>query len=324
MESDSKRFASRNRSMAHRLMIGTIFGILVFAVFFLWGDVRSVNGIIRSIPIPFYALALAFTLLSYLIRFAKWHHFLHALRIPVNLKDSLYIFFIGLAMSITPGKVGELLKTHLIKTVSGVDKSRSAAAVFADRLTDLTAMLMLIGIGTSTLSFNYFPILGISLFLLVAIVALKSKPLCGKLIDLLTSGKLLFKFRNNLHQLYEGMYELIKLRTLLVSTLVSMAAWFMECAALFVLIKGLDQSLSLLESTLIFSLSTVAGALSMLPGGLGIAEGSMTALLMYFDAGKDVAVSVTLMIRLVTLWFGVVIGLLIFLRTWKHYQPTGE
>ena len=55
----------------------------------------------------------------------------------------------------------------------------------------------------------------------------------------------------------------------------------------------------------------------MLPGGLGITEGSMTGLLMKTAMPRFHAVASTLLFRLCTLWFGVMVGavfVLIFQR----------
>ena len=47
----------------------------------------------------------------------------------------------------------------------------------------------------------------------------------------------------------------------------------------------------------------------MIPGGLGVAEGSMTGLLVTNGFEKDIAVAGTLLIRLATFWFAILLGL---------------
>ena len=63
----------------------------------------------------------------------------------------------------------------------------------------------------------------------------------------------------------------------------------------------------------VMAFSTVVGAVSALPGGLGAAELSMTGMLVLL-AGLDAAVasSATVLIRIGTLWFGVLLGLLVW------------
>jgi uncharacterized protein (TIRG00374 family) len=72
---------------------------------------------------------------------------------------------------------------------------------------------------------------------------------------------------------------------------------------------GTDVPLGL--ATLIYAVTTIAGALSFLPGGLLVTEASMTLFLVQSSGGVDqpTAVAATILTRLATLWFAVLIGL---------------
>ena len=60
----------------------------------------------------------------------------------------------------------------------------------------------------------------------------------------------------------------------------------------------------------IYAGTTIAGALSFLPGGLGVTGGAMTLALVEGTSKLDAATALTatLLTRLATLWFAVVIG----------------
>ena len=47
----------------------------------------------------------------------------------------------------------------------------------------------------------------------------------------------------------------------------------------------------------------------MLPGGLGLTEGSLTYLLMQKGIAADISVATTFIVRVVTLWFAVLVGI---------------
>jgi uncharacterized protein (TIRG00374 family) len=75
-------------------------------------------------------------------------------------------------------------------------------------------------------------------------------------------------------------------------------------------VRGLRLDLSLAETIVVFSLGSLAGALSFLPGGLGVAETSMTGLMRVLgEVPKAAAAAATVLIRLATFWFAVVLGL---------------
>ena len=72
------------------------------------------------------------------------------------------------------------------------------------------------------------------------------------------------------------------------------------------------QTFSMAVFTLSFS--TVIGAVSTLPGGLGAVEVSMTGMLILLLAlPASTATAATLIIRFATLWFGVALGLSVWL-----------
>jgi len=61
---------------------------------------------------------------------------------------------------------------------------------------------------------------------------------------------------------------------------------------------------------LIFVISSLIGAISMLPGGLGITEGGMIGLLLFQGIDYTEAFSVVLLVRIATLWYSIMLGLL--------------
>ncbi len=103
-------------------------------------------------------------------------------------------------------------------------------------------------------------------------------------------------------------------------------AWLLECLALDQIIGGFESGIpDLIASSTIYASTTIFGALSFLPGGLGVTEGSMVIFLERFELvdSTSLAVSVTCLVRLATLWFAVFLGLVAFM--WhQRKHPSGE
>ena len=59
--------------------------------------------------IGFLPLLLFLSLLNYFVRFLKWDYYLNILNVKVKKIDSFAVFMSGLIMSVTPGKMGEVL-----------------------------------------------------------------------------------------------------------------------------------------------------------------------------------------------------------------------
>jgi uncharacterized protein (TIRG00374 family) len=76
---------------------------------------------------------------------------------------------------------------------------------------------------------------------------------------------------------------------------------------------------SLSIAVFVLAFSTVIGAVSALPGGLGAAEASIAGMLVFLiGTPKDTAAAATLLIRFATLWFAVLLGLII----WGAFRKT--
>lgn len=271
------------------------------------------------------ALALAFA--NYAIRFVKWHYFLRVVKQRARVGDSALVFFSGLSMSVTPGKVGELLKSYLLSKTSGVPASASVPVVVAERLTDLISLILLAMFGVATLGYGW-DIVGAAVFLCLAVVVVAVWKPAGTIL-LSLAGRLpgLRGKRDDLRGLQTTMYTLVGPKSMLFGTVLSVAAWFAECAAFALVLKAAGVPLSLANATFIYALGTIAGAVTMLPGGLVATEASMVFMLVEFFAacGRAAAVTSVLIVRLCTLWFAVLVGLvaLWLVRTRLGGQLTG-
>ena len=93
--------------------------------------------------------ALSLAAINYLLRFVKWELYLRRLGVRIPIGDSFGIFLSGFSLTVTPGKVGEVLKSYLLRETHGVPMARTAPIVVAERLTDLVALaaLALVGVG---------------------------------------------------------------------------------------------------------------------------------------------------------------------------------
>jgi glycosyltransferase 2 family protein len=74
--------------------------------------------------------------------------------------------------------------------------------------------------------------------------------------------------------------------------------------------RALDTPLPVVTATSIYAFSMLTGALSFMPGGLGGAEATMILLLRLHGIPMTLALSATILIRLATLWFAVLLGVL--------------
>ena len=253
-------------------------------------------------------LILALAFMNYLSRFWRWELYLRRVKISLTRKESFYIFMSGLVMTVTPGKMGELLKSYLLKENHQVPLARSGPIVLAERFTDLLAVYFLTLLGG--ISFAYgAKILGVGLaVLLLGLLPFVSPKLFQGILGLLKRFSWGRRLEAPLSEAFYTLHDLMGFRLLLLASVLGLVAWFFECLAFQMVFKGLGVEVSLIKAVFIYAFSTLAGALSMLPGGIGAAEGSMTSLLLLIQIPKALATTATIIIRICTVWFAVLLG----------------
>jgi len=90
-------------------------------------------------------------------------------------------------------------------------------------------------------------------------------------------------------------------------------AWAAQGVAVWLICRDQGLALDPLLATGFYALAMVGGALSMLPAGLGGTEALLTGLLALHGAPLATAVGITVLVRLLTLWLAVAIGVLALL-----------
>lgn len=294
------------------LLTGLLLGMAVLAALTFFADYRDVLQAFARMDLRYLPLILLLAPLNYLLRFWKWNFYLRRSGLHPERRINRYIFMSGLSMTITPGKVGELLKCYLLKEHMDAPVSRTSSIVMAERLTDGLAMVVLAALGS--LAFPYgrivVPVSAAILLLLVLFFYLE-KPLqllAGRGAGL-SSNRHWLRGMSFLGRFQQSARLLLEPGSLLYAVGISVISWGFEGFVVYFAVKGLGGEISLLGAIFVVSFASLLGALSFLPGGLGVAEGSIMAILLLAGLGSEIAAATTIITRLSTLWLGVLVGL---------------
>lgn len=313
-----------------RLLISMLFGVVVFAGLLAYGDFKNVGKGFREFRWELMPLILLVTSGNYLLRFVKWEYYLKQIGVTgLKRLDSFLIYFSGLGMTVTPGKVGEWLKSYLLKEMHGTPIAKSAPILLAERLTDALALLIIAGTGVIVFGHNTWPVVVlIAVGSVGAIAVARHRPTSYLLLRV--AGRLPFvkRFVPHFEEFYETTYLVMEPKGVVLMTILSVGSWFFEVLAFYLTLVGLgvDGSLdTLFKAAFILPIATLAAAVLLTPGGLGVAETGITSLSeQLLDLGKSTATVGTLIIRIATLWFGVVLGLIMFAILMRRLDKQGK
>ncbi len=288
----------------------------MFAALALYGDVDKLRAAAGGIAPTSVVLGFALAVGNYALRIGRWQYYLGCIGVRVPLPESTVVFLSGFAMSVTPGKVGEVFKSLLLYESRGVSMVRSAPIVVAERLTDLIALVLLVAIGSLSFDGGVPLAVGSAAIVSLVVAVCAYRPLGELILRLAERVPLLSKAAAAFRAAYESLLTMMRPSALLLGTLIAFVAWSLECATLYVIVHGFEGvTLPWDAAIFAYSFSTIAGALTMMPGGLGVTDAGMTGLLQALGGAAmrpAIATAATILVRLATLWFAVAIGLVAF------------
>mgnify|MGYP001813685517 FL=1 len=260
------------------------------------------------------AILLALSLVNYVARGVRWHLFAQRLGLATTLVQNMRHFLGGFAMSVTPGRVGELVRTRWLRRETGWSFERTAPLVLVDRAADLGAMAILLA---TALALSATGITGGVPVVILAITAavIVTRPALLRLFGDLAHVATRRAFPRLFARVRRAAVSLTAFTgpgLMLLAGLLGIVGWMAEGYAFQLLLVWLGADIGLWKAVGIFIFATLAGGLTGAPGGLGGAEAAMVALLLLDGIPLEVAVPATLVIRVTTLWFAILIGILIF------------
>lgn len=303
------------QNLGRKISVAIFIALAILVALAFYADAPRLFSALAAFQWQWIPLALVATLANYFLRFIRWHYYLGVVGVTnVPPRDSLLIFLSGFSLTMTPGKLGELLKSFLLKARYATPISQSASIVIAERLTDVLGMVLLAAIGLGVYPLGVSALAAILIATIIFIVIVQRRAWAERLLDASARLPIIARFIPLARNLYASAFLLLRFKSLTIAIGLSMLAWFAECVTLLIVLLGIGLAPTftlLLQATFIYAAASLFGAASMLPGGLGATEGGLAFLLEQIVAvTREGAVAATLIVRFVTLWFAVLLGLI--------------
>lgn len=306
--------AAPHQTILARFRRGTILaivaGLLLYLAYAVWIGADQVAAALARFRWEYLALMLAASLGNYGLRFVRWELYLRTVAVVVPRRLSLQVFLSGLAMTVTPGKVGEFLKSFLLLKAAGVPVERSAPVVLVERVADLLSLVLLASFGVASYGGERgVPILAATaLAIALGLTVVHSERLTAVAVRILARLPLVSRFAPRAEEAARSSRLLLGFRPLLAGLALGSLAWGCECAGYWLAFRGFDVDLSPAVGLFAYAFSTVIGVVS--PGGLGPTDLGLIQLALRFTPGltDEVATAASFLVRLCTLWFAVLLG----------------
>lgn len=311
MPSTFHRLLLKNK---RNLSISLIFVCVLYISAVLLADPEKIYVAISKMSSLNWLLVLSCSLSNYILRFIRWHYYLSYLKHKIPLFQHFLYYMAGFALTITPAKVGETIRSTYLAQ-HGVPYTHSLAMFFTERFLDVVVIALLslfslqIGLDNASPNINSFII--ISVIAIVSFIPLLRQTFVTRFIDVLRSKiawlRLQSLLQHFIHLLLKAR-ELFSFKPIYTGIFLGAIAWIIQGIAFHFILSTLNIDISLQQSIGIYAISLLAGALSFIPGGIGTTEAVMTILLTLLGADTATAIAAALISRLSTLWFAVGLG----------------
>ncbi|MBU1101067.1 MAG: flippase-like domain-containing protein [Bacteroidetes bacterium] len=294
--------------LLNKLLVGISIGAVVYFLFILYADYSLFLRALETFSWKLIPVLLLLSLANYYLRFLRWHYYLYKIEIKLPWLESHLVFFSGLVMSITPGKLGEILKPYLINKITGDSVAKTIPVVLVERLLDFLGLVMIALFSLFFVKYSSYTLAVVGVLLILVILLPGNKKFSEFMFSLLGRISPLRKHMEKIRESHDSIQKMVSPKPLSIMILISIVSWFFECFSLYLVLEVFNPQITVMWSSFIYAFSTVAGALSFFPGGLGITEGSLTFLISDAGFSTDIAILATFIIRVATLWFAIFIG----------------
>jgi uncharacterized protein (TIRG00374 family) len=303
---------------------------LLISIFFLVVALRGLDlaafwQILRQANYWWLALAVPVYFVGVWLRTIRWRTMLLHLRPipPARLFPTVVIGYMG--NNVYPARMGEVLRSYVLRRNEGVPMTASLATVVLERLFDGLVMLLFI---FATLPFAPLPqafsgvLAAVSVIFVVALalfMAVAARPAqLSKLYAVAVDQLMPARWRPNLHGLFDrfivGLQSLRSPRQLFAIALTSLVIWVIETLTYYIVMRAFPFSVPFAVLMLMAAVVNLFTTIPSTPGYVGTFHAPGIAVLMQFGVAQAIATGFTVVLH-ITLWLPItLLGAFFMLR----------
>ncbi len=292
------------------IILSAIAAAALYLAILFWTGAEQFLDALRQLPIWLIPALMGTVFISYCLRFARWQWYLHRMGYSVPLAPSFQIFIASFALTASPGKAGESIKSLFLNRRYQIPVASTIAGLFCERFTDALSVVLLILISLFSVFKGQWAVIFVGIFQVILVLLFQHPSLIKRLLHPLKRLPKLKSFAQHIENSVDSASMLLKPKILLGSTLLALLAWGLEGVCLYIIFKCLGAAqVTVYQAVLTHTASGLLGALTFLPGGIGGTEALTISFAMFYGVDRADAVTATILIRLLTLWYAVALGL---------------
>ena len=262
----------------------------------------------------FVPVLVVMSLVAFSLRYLRWKWLLGRHGFEMPWLAGLLSYLAGFALTVSPGRVGELIRIRYFARLSVPAEPVVACFIF-ERSCDLIVILLLASlIGTAWLALWQATLfVAVAMALVAAVVAISVKTRFWRRIAAWLrrggwkrAARAVRVFGAGIARTTMFLHPI----DLVGAFAAGLAIWGLQASGFVYLTTGLGLALPLGGALATYPLAALIGAASMLPGGIGSTETAATVILTQLGTPLHTAVLAVVAMRLCTHWLAILLGLL--------------
>lgn len=303
------------------LILFIVFGLIVyFGIAVYGGFIKVINTIISS-NVYIYILAFASVFAGYCLRYIKWSYYIKSLKIKIPFKTNFKLYLSLYSMDITPGRIGRVIMAYTLSKITKVKIAKLLPLITLDIFTDFLGFAILTLIAVLYFDKYIIYILIADIIILLPFAFILNSGLYKLIKKILKKSRFLMAFSLYGDEYFLSQHKLNNLKVYLVSIIVSVPGVFLSAMSLYFVLLSLGIPSLIPKDIFIYTTSQLFGMISTVPGGIGVMDGLLVASIStLYNISVSVSSAITIMTRMASLWFGTILGFILFISGLKYWK----
>ena len=296
---------------SNKFYIIIIVTVILYIGFFMISDLNTIQNKILEMNLSYLPIIVILAPVSWFIIYLRWHLLLKNSNISIPFNDNFKIFLSGYAMSATPGKIGEIIKSQLLHSKYNIPKKQSLPIIISEQFYNLIGILFISMLGLYYFDFSLYVLLSVGTVTGLIYLLLNSQKFLQKAINIFSKIKFLQKYTEGVSDSHLTLKKSINGKIFFVSSSLSIIFWLVESLIVYLVLHSFGIfNIEFLELSATYTTSIIIGVASFLPMGIGVVEGSLAGFFSFHGIELSLALTLVIFIRIFTRWYGVAIGLI--------------
>ncbi|KUH33122.1 hypothetical protein APY94_07590 [Thermococcus celericrescens] len=310
-------------------------GLLIIILLVWWAGLKDVIEILKGARLEYFALAILAYVAAVIMWALRWRVLLKSLGIDAPFRTIVAGLFVGVFINnVTPGARGggEPVRMYYISKHTKQPYGHVFATIMMDRIMDVIPVVVMLLLATIYVynlgSFS----LTLTLLLLDVFFAIITLATVGILLSERKTKRILYWFYRlfgkitpkkaakyeekfvhavevSVPQFQENFKLLMRHKVAFTLSLIySFAFWFLVLLRSYFIFISINSPIKLLDVMVVQMIGIVVGMFMIIPGGAGIIEAINSAVYVLLGINKEIAVTATLLERLISYWAPTAIG----------------